>query len=134
MRVAGVALVVLGYERLAHAGRTDMTALENQCEFAALRAPMTDRRDSRPNDWLTDRELHDDSPGMILALCSPRRYRTVLMRFNESIGVRLWGRELHNFRAGEVYDVSTAVAAVLLAQGCAEPVSQPPAIPDRRVA
>ena len=58
----------------------------------------------------------------------------MLMRFNESIGVRLWGKELHNFRAGEVYDVSTAVAAVLLAQGCAEPVSRPPAIPDRRVA
>ena len=56
------------------------------------------------------------------------------MRFNESIGVRLWGRELHNFRAGEVYDVSTAVAAVLLAQGCAEPVADPPAIPDRQVA
>jgi hypothetical protein len=58
----------------------------------------------------------------------------VLIRFNESIGVRLWGRALHSFRAGEVYDVSTAVAAVLLAQGCAEPVAGPPAIPEQRVA
>ena len=53
----------------------------------------------------------------------------VLMRFNESIRVRLWGRALHSFRAGEVYNVPMAVAAVLLAQGCAEPVAQPPAIP-----
>ena len=56
------------------------------------------------------------------------------MRFNESIRVRLWGRELHSFRAGEVYNVSTAVAAVLLAQGCAEPVAAPPAVPHARVA
>jgi hypothetical protein len=56
------------------------------------------------------------------------------MLFNESIGVRLWGRELHSFRAGEVYDVSTVVAAVLLAQGCAEPVARPPAIPQARAA
>ena len=58
----------------------------------------------------------------------------VLMRFNESIRVRLWGRELHSFRAGEVYNVSIAVAAVLLAQGCAEPVAEPPAVPLVRVA
>ena len=58
----------------------------------------------------------------------------MLMRFNESIRVRLWGRELHSFRAGEVHDVSTAVAAVLLAQGCAEPVAEPPAVPYARVA
>jgi hypothetical protein len=58
----------------------------------------------------------------------------VLMRFNESIRVRLWGRELHSFRAGEVYNVSMVVAAVLLAQGCAEPVAEPPAVPHARVA
>lgn len=58
----------------------------------------------------------------------------MLIRFNESIGVRLWGRALHSFRAGEVYDVSTAVAAVLFAQGCAEPVAGPPSIPEQRVA
>jgi hypothetical protein len=56
------------------------------------------------------------------------------MRFNESICVRLWGRELHSFRAGEVYNVSMVVAAVLLAQGCAEPVAEPPAVPHARVA
>ena len=58
----------------------------------------------------------------------------VLMRFNESIRVRVWGRELHSFRAGEVHDVSTAVAAVLLAQGCAQPVAGPPAVTHARVA
>ena len=58
----------------------------------------------------------------------------MLMRFNKSIGVRLWGRALPNFRAGEVYDVPTAVAAVLLAQRCAEPVATPPDIPKQRVA
>jgi hypothetical protein len=72
--------------------------------------------------------------GLNLALCSPGGIPQVLMRFNESIGVRLWGRELHSFRAGDIYDVSTVVAAVLLAQGCAEPVASPPAIPHARVA
>jgi hypothetical protein len=37
-------------------------------------------------------------------------------------GSRL-GRELSNFRKGEIHAVPTAVAGVLLAQGCAEPVS-----------
>jgi hypothetical protein len=53
----------------------------------------------------------------------------VLIRFTESVRVRLWGRELHNFRKGEIHRVSIAVAGVLLAQGCAEPVSDPPALP-----
>jgi hypothetical protein len=53
----------------------------------------------------------------------------VLIRFTESVGVRLWGRELHNFRKGEIHRVSIAVAGVLLAQGCAEPVADPPALP-----
>jgi hypothetical protein len=43
----------------------------------------------------------------------------------------LWGKELHRFRKGEVHEVSIAVVAVLLAQGCAEPVAAPQAIPDQ---
>jgi hypothetical protein len=46
----------------------------------------------------------------------------MIIRFKESVGVRVWGRELTNFRKGEVHTVPTAVAGVLLAQGCAEPV------------
>jgi len=53
----------------------------------------------------------------------------VLVRFNESIRVKLWGRQLHSFRKGEVHRVSMALAAVLFAQRCAEPVAQPPALP-----
>jgi hypothetical protein len=48
---------------------------------------------------------------------------TMVIRFKESVRVRVWGRELSNFRKGEVHAVPTAVAGVLLAQGCAEPVS-----------
>lgn len=47
----------------------------------------------------------------------------MVIRFKESVRVRVWGRELSNFRKGEVHTVPTAVAGVLLAQGCAEPVS-----------
>jgi hypothetical protein len=46
----------------------------------------------------------------------------MVIRFKESVRVRVWGRELSNFRKGEVHTVPTAVAGVLLAQGCAEPV------------
>jgi hypothetical protein len=46
----------------------------------------------------------------------------MVIRFKETVKVRLWGRELSNFRKGEVHTVPTAVAGVLLAQGCAEPV------------
>ena len=53
----------------------------------------------------------------------------MLIRFNESVRVRLWGRELHSFRKGEVHHVPIAVAAVLFAQRCAEPVDQPPSVP-----
>jgi hypothetical protein len=48
----------------------------------------------------------------------------MVIRFKESVRVRVWGRELSNFRKGEVHAVPTAVAGVLLAQGCAEPVSE----------
>jgi hypothetical protein len=58
----------------------------------------------------------------------------VLVRFVESVNVRLWGKELHSFRKGEVHRVSVAIAAVLFAQRCAEPVSQPPALPVARAA
>jgi hypothetical protein len=47
----------------------------------------------------------------------------MVIRFKESIKVRVWGRELSNFRKGEIHAVPTAVAGVLLAQGCAEPVA-----------
>ena len=53
----------------------------------------------------------------------------MLIRFNESVRVRLWGRELHNFGKGEVHHVPMAVAAVLFAQRLAEPVAHPPALP-----
>lgn len=58
----------------------------------------------------------------------------VLIRFTESVCVRLWGKELHNFRRGEIHRVSIAVAGVLLAQRCAEPVADPPAVPRAQVA
>jgi hypothetical protein len=58
----------------------------------------------------------------------------VLVRFTESVGVRLWGKELHSFRKGEVHPVSTVVAAVLFAQRCAEPVTAPPALPRAQAA
>ena len=53
----------------------------------------------------------------------------MLIRFKESVKVRLWGKELHSYRKGEIHNVSLAVVAVLLAQGCAEPVAKPPVRP-----
>jgi hypothetical protein len=47
----------------------------------------------------------------------------MVIKFKESVRVRVWGRELSSFRKGEIHTVPTAVAGVLLAQGCAEPVS-----------
>ncbi len=58
----------------------------------------------------------------------------MLIRFKESVRVRLWGKELHSFRKGQVYNVAIAVAGVLLAQGCAEPVAKPPEIQQSKVA
>ncbi|HEU4690412.1 MAG TPA: hypothetical protein VFS23_18725 [Vicinamibacterales bacterium] len=52
----------------------------------------------------------------------------MLIRFTESIRVRVWGKEMSRFRKGEIHAVPTAVAGVLLAQGCAEPVGN--ATPD----
>ncbi len=46
----------------------------------------------------------------------------MVIRFKESIRVRLWGRETSHFKKGEIHTVPTVVAGVLLAQGCAEPV------------
>jgi len=46
----------------------------------------------------------------------------MVIRFKESVRVRVWGKEMSKFRKGQVYSVPTAVAGVLLAQGCAEPV------------
>jgi hypothetical protein len=50
----------------------------------------------------------------------------VLVRFKESVRVRLWGKELHSFRKGEIRNVPVSIAGVLLAQNCAEPVAKPP--------
>jgi hypothetical protein len=66
-----------------------------------------------------------------VALSIPRRVSDVVIRFKESVRVRLWGKELHSFKKGEIHNVSIAVAGVLLAQGCAEPVAKPPAMPQR---
>jgi hypothetical protein len=55
----------------------------------------------------------------------------VVIRFTESVKVRLWGKELHSFKKGEIHNVSIAVAGVLLAQGCAEPVAKPPVMAQR---
>jgi hypothetical protein len=46
----------------------------------------------------------------------------MVIRFKESVRVRIWGREMSSFRKGEVQDVPVAIAGVLFAQGCAEPV------------
>jgi hypothetical protein len=46
----------------------------------------------------------------------------MVIRFKESVRVRIWGREMSNFRKGQIQDVPIAVAGVLFAQGCAEPV------------
>lgn len=58
----------------------------------------------------------------------------MLMRFKESVNVRLWGKELHSFKKGEVHNVSMAVVGVLLAQGFAEPVARPPVVPQQALA
>jgi hypothetical protein len=48
----------------------------------------------------------------------------MVIRFKESVRVRVWGREMSSFRKGEVQAVPTVVAGVLLAQGYAEPVAE----------
>jgi hypothetical protein len=50
----------------------------------------------------------------------------VLVRFTTSVRVRMWGKELRSFGKGELHTVPMAVAAVLFAQRCAEPVADPP--------
>ncbi len=59
----------------------------------------------------------------------------MVIRFKESVRVRVWGKEMSSFRKGEVHAVPTAVAGVLLAQGCAEPVADatPQAAPRREL-
>jgi hypothetical protein len=47
----------------------------------------------------------------------------MVIRFKESVRVRVWGKEMSSFRKGEIHAIPTAVAGVLLAQGCAEPVN-----------
>lgn len=47
----------------------------------------------------------------------------MVIRFKESVRVRVWGKEMSKFRKGEIHAVPTVVAGVLLAQGCAEPVN-----------
>jgi hypothetical protein len=69
-----------------------------------------------------------------LPLLRAEAKKDVLIRFTESVRVRLWGKQLHSYRKGEIHRVSIAVAGVLLAQRCAEPVVGPPAIPQAEVA
>jgi hypothetical protein len=66
---------------------------------------------NRPEATLARKLLSEQTEGTVMVI-----------RFKESVRVRVWGRELSNFRKGEVHTVPTAVAGVLLAQGCAEPV------------
>ena len=47
----------------------------------------------------------------------------MVVRFKESITVRVWGKEMSRFRRGETHEIPLAVAGVLLAQGCVEPVA-----------
>jgi len=51
----------------------------------------------------------------------------MIVRFKESVRIRLWGKEFSSFRKGDVQAVPVSVAGVLLAQKCAEPVSSPEA-------
>jgi hypothetical protein len=46
----------------------------------------------------------------------------MVIRFKESVRVRIWGRAMSSFRKGQIQDVPIMIAGVLLAQGCAEPV------------
>jgi hypothetical protein len=46
----------------------------------------------------------------------------MVVRFKESVRIRLWGKEFSSFRKGEIQAVPVSVAGVLLAQGCVEPV------------
>ena len=46
----------------------------------------------------------------------------MMIRFKESVRVRVWGKQMSRFRKGEVHAIPDVVAGVLLAQGCAEPV------------
>lgn len=48
----------------------------------------------------------------------------MVIRFKESVRVRVWGKEMSSFRKGDIRAVPTVVAGVLLAQGCAEPVDE----------
>ena len=57
----------------------------------------------------------------------------MLIRFKKSVRVRLWGKELHSFRKGDVHTVPIAIAPVLFAQGCAEPVALPPSLPHAQI-
>ena len=58
----------------------------------------------------------------------------MLIRFTESVRVRLWGRALQSFRKGEIHRVPIVLAGVLFAQRCAEPVCDPPAVPEAKLA
>jgi hypothetical protein len=48
----------------------------------------------------------------------------MVIRFKESVRVRIWGRQMSCFRKGEIQEVPTVIAGVLLAQGVAEPVQE----------
>ena len=55
-------------------------------------------------------------------LCGLSGGTNVLLRFTESIRLRMFGRVYH-YRAGEVHKVSLAIAGLLLAERCVESVT-----------
>ncbi len=56
----------------------------------------------------------------------------MVVRFKESVRIRLWGKEFSSFRKGDVQAVPVSVAGVLLAQGCVEPVPASQGGPSRQ--
>jgi hypothetical protein len=51
----------------------------------------------------------------------PEEENDVLLRFTESIRLRVFG-QVYNFRRGEVHKVALAMVGLLLAEECVEPV------------
>ena len=64
-----------------------------------------------------------DYPGQQVAPSTIGGWAMVI-RFKESVRVRVWGKQMSRFRKGEVHAIPDVVAGVLLAQGCAELVEE----------
>lgn len=59
--------------------------------------------------------------GKKVALRQRQEGNHVLLRFTESVRLRVFGR-VYNYRRGEVHRVSLAMVGLLLAEDCVEPV------------